>query len=102
MTRPRSRMDGMDLYYAGGGVELYHGSALDDPEKWTHATALITDPPYGVGYTSLPRGGAVPVIGDEDTGARDAALAAWGTLRLSLSTCCKLSWDGWGLWRAGM
>ena len=79
MTRPRSRMESMELYYAGGGVELYHGSALDDPEKWTHATALITDPPYGIDYRPIVVGRTTSsaIAGDKTVAVRDAALAAW-------------------------
>lgn len=62
----------MELYYAGGGVELYHGSALETPEKWTHATALITDPPYGISY-----GGKAAMRGDDSTMLRDITLLTW-------------------------
>lgn len=72
MTRPRSRMESMEPYYAGGGIELYHGSALDTPEKWTHATALITDPPYGISY-----GGKGAMRGDDSTMLRDITLLTW-------------------------
>lgn len=74
MPRPRSKMEGMELYYTGGGIELYHGSALDDPEKWTHATALITDPPYGISY-----GGKAAMRGDDSTMLRDITLLTWLT-----------------------
>lgn len=69
----------MELYYAGGGVELYHGSALDTPEKWTHATALITDPPYGIDYRPIRVGGTTrsAIAGDKTVAVRDAALAVW-------------------------
>ena len=58
-----------------GGVELYHGSALDDPEKWTRATALITDPPY----RPIVVGGSTSsaIAGDKTVAVRDEALAAW-------------------------
>lgn len=72
MTRPRSKMESMEPYYAGGGIELYHGSALDTPEKWTHATALITDPPYGISY-----GGKGAMRGDDSTMLRDITLLTW-------------------------
>lgn len=55
-----------------GGVELYHGSAIDDPEKWTRATALITDPPYGISY-----GGKSAMRGDDSTMLRDIMLLTW-------------------------
>lgn len=62
----------MELYYTGGGIELYHGSALESPEKWTHASALITDPPYGISY-----GGASAMRGDDSTMLRDITLLTW-------------------------
>ena len=69
----------MELYYAGGGVELYHGSALEIPEKWTHATALITDPPYGIDYRPIRFGGTTSsaISNDKTVAIRDEALAAW-------------------------
>lgn len=82
MTRRRSKIRRMELYYSGGGVELYHGSALDSPEKWTSATALITDPPYGISYTRLPNGGKDfrDVAGDSSVTVRDQMLDAWSAV----------------------
>lgn len=68
-------------YYDDGAVTLYHGDALELlPELACEAWlgAMVTDPPYGIGYESgydgdLPRG----IAGDQDTGLRDMALAAW-------------------------
>lgn len=69
----------MKLYYSGGGVELYHGSALDSPEKWTGATALITDPPYGINYRPIVVGGSTSaaIANDKTVTVRDQALDAW-------------------------
>lgn len=71
----------MGPYYTRAGVTLYHGSALDNTDTWTHSTALITDPPYGINYIAIPlRGGPqAPITGDQDTQARDAAITAWHT-----------------------
>ena len=79
MKSRRSKIGSMELYYSGGGVELYHGSALDNPEKWTGATALITDPPYGINYQPIVVGGptAAAIANDRTVAVRDEALAAW-------------------------
>lgn len=83
----------MKLYYSGGGVELYHGSALDSPEKWTHATALVTDPPYGIDYAMRFHGTPRQVAGDTSAAVRDAALAAWhGTNRDNKPAAVFGSW----------
>ena len=60
-------------------MELYHGSALETPEKWTHATALITDPPYGINYRPIVVGGPTSsaIANDKTVAVRDGALAAW-------------------------
>lgn len=92
-------------YYEDDLVVLYHGDCMD-PELlalWTAADVLITDPPYGTnlglngknakgGYgrrqnnagTGTARSDIAPgdgflIQGDDDTGVRDAALAAWGS-----------------------
>lgn len=67
-------------YYQDEFVTLYHADSLKNPELWACADVLITDPPYGMHYASgYTRGRAGNTIeGDESTGARDAALAAWG------------------------
>lgn len=72
-----------------GDVVLY----LGDCRKitgWLTADVLVTDPPYGrkilgidssnrtVGRTYCRTNKDNPIIGDEDTGPRDAALEAWG------------------------
>ena len=70
----------MEPYYARAGVTLYHGSALDHTDTWTHATALITDPPYGISYKPVRVGERSPapvIANDKTTAVRDEALAAW-------------------------
>ncbi len=69
-------------YYQDDLVTLYHGDSLELTE-WTAADVLVTDPPYGVRYqsgsmTRATRTLLATVAGDEDTTARDAALAEWG------------------------
>ena len=87
----------MSLYYADDLVQLYLGDCREEPE-WLHADVLVTDPPYGRGWRQgqlSGRAGARDsrdggrraqwaddrhpgIAGDEDTSARDNALAAWG------------------------
>ena len=70
----------MDPYYTRAGVTLYHGSALDHTDAWTSATALITDPPYGISYKPVRVGERTPapvIANDKTTAVCDEALAAW-------------------------
>ena len=73
----------MSLYYSDDYVTLYHGKCMDHRE-WLDADVLVTDPPYGYSHKSGggPRGNAswknTSIANDEDTTARDDALAAWG------------------------
>ena len=84
-----------DPYYQDEHVTLWHGDCLEHPEWWTCADVLVTDPPYGIGWTSHGvsrtsftgrrqadfNGQHRPIesiAGDGDTGARDAAIQAWG------------------------
>lgn len=72
-------------YYADDLITLYHANCLEDV-RWLAADVLVTDPPYGMGYTGFggrkgePRreSGPLGVVGDEDSAARDIALRAWG------------------------
>jgi site-specific DNA-methyltransferase (adenine-specific) len=77
----------MTPYCEFDGVTIYLGDCREVTE-WLAADVLITDPPYGIGwkarYGDARRGtkeqaqsGGV-VRGDQDTDARDTALAAWG------------------------
>ena len=66
----------MTPYYQDDYVTLWHGDCLELADLWTCADVLVTDPPYGMEHRS--GWGARPIAGDETTGARDAALAAWG------------------------
>ncbi|MBP6997982.1 MAG: site-specific DNA-methyltransferase [Phycicoccus sp.] len=66
-----------DPYYEDDAVTLYHGDCLELADLWTCADVLVTDPPYGVAYTS---GWADhrPIAGDGDVGIRDQVLDLWG------------------------
>lgn len=71
-------------YYSDDLVTLYHGDCLTSRE-WLSADVLVTDPPYGMGYTGF---GGRPgkndgsrherIAGDKDCALRDAALGLWG------------------------
>lgn len=62
-------------YYQDDLITLYHGSCIDITE-WAAADVLVTDPPYGMSYTSGWQDRTI--ANDEDTSVRDAALEMWG------------------------
>lgn len=72
-------------YYQDDLVTLYHGDCRERTE-WLEADVLVTDPPYGMGYTGFggrkgePRRatGALQIAGDLDPAIRDAMLEMWG------------------------
>lgn len=72
-------------YYQDELVALYHGDCLEITE-WLAADVLVTDPPYGMGYEAqrlhsdrtLRQSTSQSISSDEDTVARDKALALWG------------------------
>lgn len=73
----------MRPYYEQDGVTLYHGDCRD-VAAWTMADVLVTDPPYGIGWTrgvhSARASKAHPgIANDGDTAMRDWVLAQWGT-----------------------
>lgn len=98
-------------YYEDESVTLYHGDCLSDEiaPHWLAADVLVTDPPYGMAYESnrnrnkknvkLGR----PVMADDSTEVRDAALALWGdrpalvfgkwTVARPAATRARLIWD---------
>lgn len=94
-----------DPYYQDDSVALYHGKCSEVAD-WLDADVLLTDPPYGIDYQSGAQREnlASSIAGDQDTTARDAALAAWGSERAALvfgswraprptGTRARLIWD---------
>ena len=68
----------MQPYYEADGITIYHGDCREIRE-WLKADVLITDPPYGMAYVSSMTAERRPVLGDEDTRARDEVLRDWGS-----------------------
>jgi DNA modification methylase len=72
-------------YYDDGACSIYHGDCRE-VVAWSYASGvLVTDPPYGISYTSgmtgHDGGEALPgIIGDADASLRDWVLAQWGNL----------------------
>ena len=70
----------VEPYYQDDAVTLYHGDCREIG-AWLPADVLVTDPPYGIAY-STGRGGKAhgsgEIQGDDSTEVRDHALAAWG------------------------
>jgi site-specific DNA-methyltransferase (adenine-specific) len=70
-------------YYEDELVTLYLGDCRE-VTNWLAANVLVTDPPYGIGWSkgtwsaSHNPAGHDGIVGDGDTSLRDAALAAWG------------------------
>jgi DNA modification methylase len=70
-------------YYSDEMVTLYHGRC-EEVTEWLAADVLVTDPPYGIGWSQSQIRGAkgdmaeAGIAGDQDTGTRDAALREWG------------------------
>lgn len=73
----------MSTYYQDDYVTLYHGDCLELADLWTCADVLVTDPPYGVSYTSGRVDGrkrnTTGINNDKSPATRDAALEVWGT-----------------------
>lgn len=74
----------MKPYYEDDFVTLYHGDCRE-VTAWLEADVLVTDPPYGIKWTSgvtsyRERGrvnGVTAIEGDDSTAARDEVLALW-------------------------
>lgn len=72
----------MSLYYQDDYVQLFHGNCLTEHREWLEADVLVTDPPYGVAYTSGRVEGrkrnTTGIQNDRNPAVRDAALEYWG------------------------
>lgn len=75
-------MTAPEPFYRDDLITLYQADCRDT-SAWLAADVLVTDPPYGVAYESnmnLDRRNVKmgrPVVGDNDTGARDRILDMW-------------------------
>lgn len=82
----------MSLYYQDDYVTLYHGDCLTEHREWLDADVLVTDPPYGVAYTSGRVEGqkrnTTGINNDKSPETRDKALTAWGD-------CPSISFGSW-------
>lgn len=69
----------MRAYYQHAAVTIYHG---DSAELFAElkANVLVTDPPYGLGWTGHRdrNEGDFEIAGDDSTEVRDIILEAWG------------------------
>jgi len=75
----------MKPYYEDDLVTLYHGDCIEVTE-WVQADVLVTDPPYGMAFSSGWRKAESlgRIAGDQDSSLRDAALSVWGPTKPAL------------------
>jgi site-specific DNA-methyltransferase (adenine-specific) len=66
----------MTHYYRDEYVTLYLGDCREVTE-WLNADVLVTDPPYGMNYSSGFRPVKERIIGDGDNKIRDEVLQRW-------------------------
>lgn len=78
----------LEPFYDDGTVTLYHGDSrefmYDAVQGGLGSGVLITDPPYGIGWsrgTNHARASRshTGIVGDADTSARDEVLEVWGS-----------------------
>jgi hypothetical protein len=68
----------VSIFYSDDLVTLLHGDCLQ-LDYWLDADLLITDPPYGIGFSGRGKVYTHDAIeGDLDTDARDQVLHLWG------------------------
>lgn len=82
-------------YYEADGITIYCGDCREILPG-IEADVMVTDPPYGISYSSGYEG-ALPrsVVGDGDTALRDWALAAWSPGPMA----CFAAWHQRPPWR---
>ena len=71
----------MKPYYEHAGITIYHGDCREVLPMLPKANLLLTDPPYGISYSSGMTGhdggtSLSGILGDEDTTLRDFVLTA--------------------------
>ena len=91
----------MQPYYADDLVRLFLGDCREVTD-WLAADVLVTDPPYGIGWSRGKRAathnpaGHTGIAGDKDTSARDAALMIWGERPALVFGSLRAQYpDGW-------
>jgi DNA modification methylase len=73
----------VDLYFEQNGITIYNGDCreilADGMQGGMPDAVLVTDPPYGINYSSGARRETLPnaIEGDEDTSLRDYVLELW-------------------------
>jgi len=70
----------MTPYYADDLVTIYHGDCREFDLAALGADVIVTDPPYGIAYSSGMGGKYLnaEIAGDTTTETRDSILARWG------------------------
>jgi DNA modification methylase len=63
-------------YYEHAGIAIYHGDCREIL-PCVSADVLVTDPPYGIAYSSGWDNALPGIHGDADTSLRDAVLSLW-------------------------
>jgi site-specific DNA-methyltransferase (adenine-specific) len=71
----------MTPYYADDLVTIYHGDCREWTAAWQLAAVMVTDPPYGIEFSSGMGGKFLDtsMASDGDTSVRDRALVRWGS-----------------------
>lgn len=69
-------------YWSGDGISLFLGDCREVTE-WLAADVLVTDPPFGIGWTKGQNNAAkstahAGILNDQDTTCRDEALTLFG------------------------